>query len=60
LQPTSPLRSAQDIRDAVEKFFGSDCDFVVSVTAIDPHDFHWAVVPGEGPVLEDVFWESIP
>jgi CMP-N,N'-diacetyllegionaminic acid synthase len=48
LQPSSPLRSAQDIRDAVEKFSQGRFDFVVSVTAVDPHDFHWAVVPGEG------------
>jgi CMP-N,N'-diacetyllegionaminic acid synthase len=48
LQPSSPLRSAQDIRDAVEKFSGGPFDFVVSVTPVDPHDFHWAVVPGEG------------
>lgn len=47
LQPSSPLRSAQDIRDAVQKFSEGNFDFVVSVTAIDPHDFHWAVVPGE-------------
>ncbi len=55
LQPSSPLRSAQDIRDAVEKFSESDCDFVVSVTAIDPHDFHWAVVPGEDPYWKMFF-----
>ncbi len=48
LQPSSPLRSAQDIRDAVGKFCEGKFDFVVSVTSVDPHDFHWAVVPGEG------------
>lgn len=48
LQPSSPLRSTQDIRDAVAKFSEGQFDFVVSVTPIDPHDFHWAVVPGEG------------
>jgi CMP-N,N'-diacetyllegionaminic acid synthase len=48
LQPSSPLRSAQDVRDAVEKFSEGRFDFVVSVTPVDPHDFHWAVVPGEG------------
>jgi CMP-N-acetylneuraminic acid synthetase len=48
LQPSSPLRSAQDIRDAVEKFSDGRFDFVVSVTPVDPHDFHWAVVPGQG------------
>jgi CMP-N-acetylneuraminic acid synthetase len=42
------LRSSQDIHDAVEKFSEGQFDFVVSVTPVDPHDFHWAVVPGEG------------
>jgi len=51
LQPSSPLRSAQDIRDAVEKFSEGHCDFLVSVTPVDPHDFHWAVVRGE-----DSYW----
>lgn len=55
LQPSSPLRSAQDIRNSVQRFFHADCDFVVSVTAIDPHDFHWAVVPGEGPYWKMFF-----
>jgi CMP-N-acetylneuraminic acid synthetase len=45
LQPTSPLRSVGDLKAAVEKFQSNNFDFVVSVTAIDPHDFHWAVVP---------------
>lgn len=48
LQPSSPLRSAQDICNAVEKLMQGQFDFVVSVTPVDPHDFHWAVVPGEG------------
>jgi CMP-N,N'-diacetyllegionaminic acid synthase len=52
LQPSSPLRSAQDIRDAVERFSEGDFDFVVSVTPVDPHDFHWAVIPGEG-----IYWK---
>jgi CMP-N,N'-diacetyllegionaminic acid synthase len=46
LQPSSPLRSVQDILDAVVKFNEGQFDFLVSVTPIDPHDFHWAVVPG--------------
>lgn len=52
LQPSSPLRSAQDIRDSVERFSEGQFDFVVSVTPVDPHDFHWAVVPGEG-----IYWK---
>ena len=48
LQPSSPLRSAQDILHAVAKFSAGQFDFLVSVTPLDPHDFHWAVVPGEG------------
>jgi CMP-N,N'-diacetyllegionaminic acid synthase len=48
LQPTSPLRSVDDLNMAVEKFNSNDFDFMVSVTAIDPHDFHWAVVPDGG------------
>jgi CMP-N-acetylneuraminic acid synthetase len=47
LQPTSPLRSSQDVRDAVAKFSEGLFDFVISVTPVDPHDFHWAVVPAE-------------
>lgn len=45
LQPTSPLRGIDDIKAAVEKFRHSNFDFLVSVTPVDPHDFHWAVVP---------------
>jgi len=51
LQPSSPLRSADDIAAAVSKFRASDCDFLVSITPVDPHDFHWAVVPAD-----DGYW----
>jgi len=47
LQPTSPRRSADDIRAGIERFRRGDVDFVVSVTRIDPHYFHWAVVRDE-------------
>lgn len=48
LQPTSPLRSSDDIRAGIERFERGEVDFVVSVTPIDPHYFHWAcrVRPG--------------
>ncbi len=45
LQPSSPLRSAEDIIAAVEKFQDSNFEALVSVTPVDPHDFHWAIVP---------------
>jgi len=48
LQPSSPLRTAEDIKAAVAKFQDHDFDFLVSVTPVDPHDFHWAVVPNGG------------
>lgn len=48
LQPTSPLRNVDDLKAAVSKFQGNDFDFLVSVTQVDPHDFHWAVVPNGG------------
>jgi CMP-N-acetylneuraminic acid synthetase len=45
LQPSSPLRTAEDICGAWEQFVTSGADFLVSVTPIDPHYFHWAVHP---------------
>jgi CMP-N-acetylneuraminic acid synthetase len=46
LQPTSPLRIVDDLKAAVNQFEGNDgFNFLVSVTHLDPHDFHWAVVP---------------
>lgn len=43
LQPSSPLRTAADVRGAWERFSAEAADFLVSVTPIDPHYFHWAV-----------------
>ena len=43
LQPSSPLRSAEDIRGSWEQFVASGANYLVSVTPIDPHYFHWAV-----------------
>ncbi len=45
LQPSSPLRNAHDVRGAWERFLASGADFLVSVTPVDPHYFHWAVQP---------------
>jgi CMP-N-acetylneuraminic acid synthetase len=43
LQPSSPLRTADDIHGAWTHFAESGADYLVSVTPIDPHYFHWAV-----------------
>lgn len=51
LQPTSPLRTVDDLQSAVNKFQTNAFDFVVSVTPVDPHYFHWAVAP-----KQDDFW----
>lgn len=45
LQPSSPLRNAADIAGAWAQFVASGADFLVSVTPVDPHFFHWAVRP---------------
>ena len=43
LQPSSPFRSAEDIRFSWKRFISDNAHYLVSVTAIDPHYFHWAV-----------------
>lgn len=44
LQPTSPLRSSQDITESLATLKAEDAHYLVSVTPIDPHYFHWAMV----------------
>lgn len=48
LQPSSPLRSAEDIRESWRTFVEREADYLVSVTEIDPHYFHWALKGGDG------------
>lgn len=55
LQPSSPLRSPDDIRGAVDIYRKGSFDFVVSVTPIDPHYFHWAVAPA-GPLYWKMYF----
>ncbi len=57
LQPTSPLRSADDICNGVDMFYRQGCDFVLSVTEIDPHYFHWALEYDRG--WRTVFGEGV-
>ena len=44
LQPTSPLRTPEDIRGAFAALIDTpEAQFVTSTTTIDPHYFHWAL-----------------
>lgn len=48
LQPSSPLRDGRHVAEAWQAFRGDDAaDFLVSVSPIDPHDFHWALHEGD-------------
>ena len=48
MQPTSPLRTTEDIIEAYNIFHNNNFNFLVSVTPIDPHYFHWAMTEDEG------------
>ncbi len=43
LQPTSPLRTMNDIISSYKTILESEKSFLVSATSIDPHYFHWAL-----------------
>lgn len=53
LQPTSPLRSAEDVIDCAEPFLGGRADSVVAVTPLD-HPLELACRVGEAGVLTRV------
>lgn len=55
LQPSSPLRTAEDISAALRTFRDNALRFLVSVTPIDPHYFHWALHRN----AEDTDWEMV-
>lgn len=48
LQPTSPLRTGEDIKSSFDVMQASRSDYLVSVTPIDPHYFHWAFTEKNG------------
>lgn len=63
LQPTSPLRNAEDVRNSWERFVESRADYLVSTTPIDPHYFHWALIQrqhGWGMYFEDQYLQERP
>ena len=53
LQPTSPLRIAEDIDGAIRKFMKTDCDSVVSVCEVE-HPIQWMYTLN-GDRMEAVF-----
>lgn len=48
LQPTSPLRTSQDIDQAVELFFQKDAKAIVSVCEVDHHPWWTNSLPTDG------------
>jgi len=57
LQPTSPLRNAEDVGSAIELFLNSDCESVVSVCEVG-HPPYWNFKIAEGylkPLFRDKY-----
>ncbi len=48
LQPSSVLKESQDIVSGMDAYEKGGHSFLVSVTPIDPHYFHWAVIDDAG------------
>jgi len=60
MQPTSPLRTAEDIVGAYKHFENDTaCEFVLGTTEIDPHYFHWALEENEDGVSDLYFGKNM-
>ena len=60
MQPTSPLRSAEDIINAYHIIENDpNCEFVLSTTVIDPHYFHWSLSDREDGMSEMYFGKEL-
>lgn len=60
MQPTSPLRSAEDILDAYHIIENDpNCEFVLGTTIIDPHYFHWALIDRNDGMAEMYFGKEL-
>ena len=53
LQPTSPLRTSEDIDNALSLYQNGNCDSVISVTPV-PHPPYWDMIIDE-PYLKPIF-----
>ena len=58
LQPTSPLRTSEDIDNAIELFKEKDADSVISYT-VEQHPISWHKYLDESNGLIDIFKENI-
>ncbi len=52
LQPTSPLRTAEDIRNAVSLFFDKQAEAVISVCGVDHHPWWSNTLPADGSMKQ--------
>lgn len=60
MQPTSPLRSAEDIVNAYHIIENDPkCEFVLGTTIIDPHYFHWALIDRNDGMAEMYFGKEL-
>lgn len=58
LQPTSPLRTSEDIDKAIELFYSNDADSVISLTEFE-HPIHWAKKINEKNQISDYFHQDL-
>lgn len=59
-QPTSPLKTADDIVDAYKHFENDPaCQFVLGTTEIDPHFFHWALEDQDNGLSQMYFGQKM-